>query len=497
MSTKSVSESLIKQHPHGVYVMFFLQLFSVIGNAFIYSLLVLYAVRQLGMGDQAGYSLSGAFSSLSFSMAVFGGYIAGRYLGYRFSIGLGLVVMTVAQVILMVPTLLSLYWGLSLFTIAQGLILPCLFVALGRLYERDDPRRFSGFMIAYIGMNVGAFFAEAASGSIEFSIGFHYVFFIGAVFTLVALTIFLNFQHLYSGRGYRAKYDKQRPEAIRRSRITGFGLLLIAMPVTAILFHFTYFLHVILILLGILAVILVVNIAYHEGRSYRLKTYAFIVLTIIALSFLTLYMLIPTVLTLFVARNVDHQWLGMDIHASSFAAFNPLFVIIIGGGLSFLWRRSRGNKLTNICSVVPHRFMLGVLATGIGYLVLALGIQLTPLSSLVSSWWVVLSFLLQTIGELMIIPIGFAMIGELVPARLEGLMMGIWILASGVASSISVFISHFALSPFYLISFNVTNVVYRNAFFYYGIAAVIIAIIAFFLIPILKKMTMGVSALKQ
>ncbi|PIQ43995.1 MAG: hypothetical protein COV52_08860 [Gammaproteobacteria bacterium CG11_big_fil_rev_8_21_14_0_20_46_22] len=474
------------QQPRGVLTMFVVQLFSVMGYAYVYALLLLLAVRVFGFGDHQAFELTGAFNALNFATSIFGGYLAGRFLGYRFSTGVGLFVAAVALVILLLPHHLALYWGLSFLVCAEGMLIPSLFVLLGRLYPQNDPRRLSGFMLIYVGINVGAFLAEASSGAISHQLGYGYAFFLGALFMLVALFVFLLQHRLFNGAGFAPRFAKQRPEAIKRSRLTGMCWLLISLPVLALMLHFAVLTHFFLMALGVAAVLFVLHLARLEGEMYRKRLYAFVLLLLISFVFLVFYMLIPSVLVLFTVRNVNHVIFGMRVHTTSFLALNPFFVVILGMLLVlFYLPRLRRNFRQSL----PLKFTLACFLMALSYFVLVVGIQLANVKTgLVSPWWVVGSYFLQTLAELFVVPTSFAMIGELVPIRLEGLLMGIWLFLTGVASSTAVVCSGLIRMPAHITTPSITNDLYNQAFLIYGSVIIVMALASALLIPFLQKL---------
>ncbi len=221
---KNIEQS--SKYPAGVFAMFLLQLLSMVGFTMLLALLVLYCTRTLGMDDSQAYTLLAAYNALVFASSVFGGYLGERYLGYRYAVSLSIVLASIGLFILVIPKLMALYWGLAFFVVATGIMVPCLFVLLGRLHEStDDPRRDSGFTIAYIGMNVGSFFASAISGFIANKFGYSVAFFIGGAFTLITLFFFIYYRH-YFNRRVSGQVDviraKERLKKTRSERVNGY-----------------------------------------------------------------------------------------------------------------------------------------------------------------------------------------------------------------------------------------------------------------------------------
>ncbi|OGT31411.1 MAG: hypothetical protein A3E87_03530 [Gammaproteobacteria bacterium RIFCSPHIGHO2_12_FULL_35_23] len=483
MTKKSISVAMNQnKYPAGVFIMSFLQLLSMVGFSLILSLLVLYCTRQLGMSDDKAYALSAAYNALVFATSVFGGYLGEKYLGYRHAVILSIVLAGLGLFIMGIPSVMALYWGLAFFTIATGIMVPCMFVLLGRIFGSNDPRRDSGFTLAYIGMNVGSFFAAALSGYLANDLGYGATFIIGGIFTFLTLIVFLIYQDRFS-----RKYDvKATPGKIIRShssKITGVFLILVSIPLTAALLNFANLSNILMLVLGLFSVALVIYIARQESTHSRKKLMAFLILTIISVAFWSLYSIAPSALTIFIADNVNRQFFSYVIPAASYSALNPLFIITLGPLLTLFWMsmNQRGKNFST-----PGKFALGVTFMGLGYLVLILAISTHNQAGYISSWWIVLSYFLQTFGELFVGPIGYAMVGELVPPKFEGLMMGIWQLATGVAGALSQYMADMTSSPQSNLPI-VTDQLYSHAFALFGGITVVVGCIAALLVPYLKR----------
>lgn len=135
------------------------------------------------------------------------------------------------------------------------------------------------------------------------------------------------------------------------------------------------------------------------------------------------------------------------------------------------------------------KFANGVILMGLGYIVLMVGIHFHNALGFTLLIWVVLGYFFQTAGELFVGPVGLAMVGSLVPAHYEGIMMGIWQLAIGVAGSISEFLAEMTATPKDVVNPIVTNHIYSNAFMWIGGVTVVIGFFAFLLVPYIKRIS--------
>ncbi|MBB72622.1 MAG: hypothetical protein CMF50_09520 [Legionellales bacterium] len=480
-STTADSLDNLPLYPKGVGVMFMMQLLPMIGFAMIQGLLVLYCINVLDFTEHHAYSLYAAYSSLVFGMAIVGGYVA-ELIGYRLAVKISLLLTTVGLIVLFYPGAMAMYIGLACFVIGTATFVPASYVLLGRLYAKDDQRRDSGFLISYIGMNLGAFLAFASVGYIRDHFGFHMAFLVGAVFSALALVLFYFFHDLFK---YQMRDDSELEQVIRTKSMSmrGYLLCFAAIPVIMLLLRHSAVSNALLIGIGVFSAFFILSLAYREPSASGWRLVAFLVLIVVAVAFWALYMLAPSALTIFVERNVDRQVLGFTIPTPSVQGLNPFFIVTLGPILSYIWlRMARKNRSLS----TPMKFAIGVLLMGIGYVILKIGISFANQQGLSSFGWVVGSYLFQTMGELFIGPVGFAMVGSLVPERYEGVMMGIWQLSTGVAGAMSSVLAQSTTDPSGSTAPLITDHLFASSFGEFGTLAIIIGVLTLFLAPLLR-----------
>ena len=198
-------------------------------------------------------------------------------------------------------------------------------------------------------------------------------------------------------------------------------------------------------------------------------------------------------LTLFADRNMQQTFLGFGVNAEAMQFFNPLYIIILSPLISGLWVALSRNGLN---PSIPTKFSLGVLFLGLGFLILPLGIHFFPNQGTVSAWWLVISYFLQTIGELLLSPVGLSMITLLVPKRLVGMMMGVWFFAQAASFAFGGSIANMAAIPNNLTKLQ-SLAVYNHAFLLFGMISIGLVIVSFALVPFLKKLINQPSDLKD
>lgn len=473
-----------RQYPRGTFPMCGILFLMFFGFSMLVYTIVLYATQQFGFSNDSAYALNGIYVALLFSTPVLGGVLGSRFLDYRFAISYSCLLAIIGLFILSTNTLGALYVGLSLYIIGSGIFVPCLYVLFGRLYRKDDSRRDSGFTVAYICMNAGGFVAAFSSGFIIENVGFHTIYFLSALFTIGMWLFYLLVIYIYKPKPAQPNDDKYK--ITYKTRIIGILISLAAVPLLSYLLSHASSSNLLLIGLGIGCALLIAYLASREKIENRKRMFAFLVLIIISLAFWTLYMLVPSVLILFFENYVNRTVFGFTIPTSTVASLNPFFIVTLGPILSYVWIRltKRGIVISTAA-----KFATGILLMGFGYLVLVMGLHSPHTAGKVMFFWVVISYALQTLGELFLSPIGFAMVGNLAPARYEGLMMGVWQLVMGVSGAISAFVADLTNVPHDSHSIMVIDSTYSHAFTIYAIFAILVGLLAIYMIPTIQRMS--------
>lgn len=476
MSNPTLDSGRWFNQPQGFFIPLLTMMLMFVGFTLIQSLTVLYSTQILGFADKQAYTLFAAYFSLLFGLPFFGGYIGGRWLGSLLSVSLGLILSTIGLFSLSITSIPTFYIGLSCFVVGVALYVPNLYVVIGRLYQPNDYRRDSGFTLNYMGFNIGGLFGMAASGYLVKYYSYHTTFLIGAIFGVIALIIF------FVGLPRLAHVKEEK--FTKKTRSFGVVLALVAIPITILLLKYAQFNNALLLTTGIGAAILTCVLALRETGESRKKMFAFLILLIIGLAFWTLYALVPSVLELFIERNVNREFFHSLIPTASITSLNPFFIITVGSLLTAAWIYL-GKR--NLAPSLATKFCIAVLFMAAGYLILIPAIHNSNALGQVGLIWIVLSYFLQTTGELFIGPIGFSMVGTLVPKRFENLMMGVWQLATGVSCALSSYLALLAAAPEKLTNPLQTNPIYTHSFAVYGGMSVAVGIIAILFIPKLKK----------
>ncbi|WP_342755561.1 oligopeptide:H+ symporter [Pantoea sp. MBD-2R] len=460
-----------------------MQIFATLGFAVLYSTLVLYATKRLGFSEAQANTMMGVFGAFNYGLHLFGGYLGGRYLSNRNLFVLGMILQIIGCWILSGQSAEGLYWGLAMFLTGSGLNVTCINMMLTQRFTPDDNRRESAFLWNYAGMNLGFFIGFTGAG--YFQIGEHYqaLFLFATLGNIVAITITLL--------RWRMLADINTPllhvnrSQFRQRMLAGLAILVVLVPIIRLLLTHADFTGSFVLVVGAAIFLLLAFITLrHRPRDEQRRMTAYLMLAVGALVFWTLYQLAPMGLMLFTEYNIMRHVYGIQISPQWIQNINTL-VIVFGGPLlavGFRNLRERGWRID-----IPLQFASSLFCIGLGMLVLPLGIMFAGADGMVAFKWIVISYILQSIAELLISPVGYAMIGKLAPARYQGVMMGGWMMVTGVASVLSGYVSgmmpeNSGSSP------ALTNPGYSHIFSLLGWGSAATGLILLMLMPLLRKL---------
>lgn len=477
-------QTIKKYIPKGLGPLLLIQIFSTFGFSILYSTLILYITDKLQVGDATATGIIASFFAINYVLHLLGGYLGNKLFSNRVLLLIGMVFLVIGCAILSIPSVNMLYWGLAIFVIGTGTSTTCVNCLITQLYEPDDKRRETAFLMMYSGVNLFYFIGFGISGYFQLYHAYHQLFLLGALATMLAfLVIPLNWTTLNNiNTSFTSLPFVQR----MRANASGFILITTILFVVHWLFQRQNFTNnLILITFVSMAVTLLICAFKQPSILARNKIFGYLLFAIAALIFWTLYQVAPMALTLFIERNVDPHYLGLIVPPQWVRNVNS-FVVMIGAplmGVFFTMLRARGYKIT-----VPFQFSIALFLIGLSFLILPVGIFYADSSGLVAMNWIVFSYFIQSVGELFISPIGYAMVGQLAPANLQGLMMGTWLMLTGIASPISYYFSSMALGSSQSTNPLITNPSYSSTFSLLGGVAIVAGIILYALIPFMLRL---------
>lgn len=368
----------------------------------------------------------GGYTSMVYATGIFGGFIADHYLGYQRSILLGGLLMAVGCFMLLHPELKVFLTGLAVIVAGNGLFKPNISTMVGQLYAPGDVRRDSGFTIFYMGINAGAFFAPIICATwIGWTYGFKYGFLAAGLGMTLAIIVF---QFLKGMLGHVGVSPKGRE---------GFTPVLVVLAGALALVPLIYFLLsksavlgyvLITMMLGLAAYFIVSGIKARD--SVQMQRYiAMLILFMANMLFWALFEQAGSSLN-FMARD----FVAAPFNFTLFQSFNPLFIIALAPLFAMLWPwlDKRGMNPS-----IPRKFAIALIGVGFGFLVLVLAIKATSEGAKVFWMALGLTYLIHTISELCLSPIGLSMVTKLAAPKEVGMAMGGWFLSTAMANYVA------------------------------------------------------------
>jgi POT family proton-dependent oligopeptide transporter len=468
----------------GTTTLFFIQIFCTMGFAVLYSSLVLYATKHLHFPVKQAAVVMGVFGAFNYGLHLFGGYLGGRFMSNRNLFIVGMVLQVIGCSLISGGSVPLLYSGLAFFLTGSGLNVTCINMMLTQRFTPEDNRREHAFLWNYAGMNIGFFLGFTGAGIFQASENYSGLFIFATVGNLVAIVLTaLNWKTLAD---ISTPLMSATPKQFRL-RVLG-GAVIVAAIVPTVWTMLQNPVSTGAILKGISALVFGV-IAYlalrHPDKREQKNMFAYLILAAGSLVFWALYQMAPNGLQIFAEHNVDRMMMGVEIQPQWIQNINTL-VIVFGGPLMAAWfvrLRARGWRID-----IPKQFAAAVLLMGVGFLCLPLGIKLAdPVTGKSAFVWLFLSYVFQSVGELLISPIGYAMIGRLAPRQYQGSMMGAWMLVTGLASLFSGDFSSSVPDPGKGTPL-VTNEGYATLFTQLGLGSVAVGVVLVLLVPFLIRL---------
>jgi POT family proton-dependent oligopeptide transporter len=456
-------------HPWGLSTLFFTEMWERFSYYGMRALLILFMTAPVAAGG-LGFDTSKAgpiyalYVSSVYLLSLPGGWVADRVLGLRRTVFTGGVIIMLGHICLAVPSLATFYLGLVLIAVGTGLLKGNVAALVGQLYTLEDLRRDAGYSLYYIGINTGAFIAPLVTGWLAQSDAFrgllanagirpesswHWGFAAAAVGMFLGLVQYsLGGRHLSPAglRPVRPSDPAAAAKADRQVRLVGLvtlavvvvgGILMAtgALQVDAEAVSRNFKWALMAVTLGFFVWLFFVAQWTPEERK-RLMLIS--VLFVASCIFWMAYEQAGSTLNLFAERNTQNTVFGHAFPASWYQALTPMFIILFAPLFAMLWIRLGHRDPSS-----PTKFAIALALLGLGFAVMIGAAVASVGGARVSPLWLVLSYWLQTMGELCLSPVGLSAMSKLAPVRIAGLIMGVWYLSlsvgnymAGMASSV-------------------------------------------------------------
>ncbi len=449
-------------HPRGLSTLFFTEMWERFSYYGMRAFLLLFMVAPveaggLGIGAAQAGVIYGLYTSMVYLLSVPGGWIADRFLGQQKAVLYGGVLIMSGHIVLAVPAVGTFYFGLALVALGTGLLKPNISTIVGQLYGPEDKRRDAGFSIFYMGINIGAWLAPILCGTylaesehfrhllagmgIAPRSAWHFAFGAAAVGMAAGLVQY-NFGRKYLGSAGRERVPPENDKQARQNRqiLVAVIALFIGVPALLVILNavgtmtitqeqlggiidYTYF--------GLVIGVFVLLFLFCRNSDEIRRLVVIVVLFLAAMIFWACFEQAGSVLTLFAKEHTDRNFFGWQFGSTLYQQFNSVFVVMLAPVFAWLWVTLAKKGVE---PVTPLKFALGMFFVGVGYLVMLPAAKMAVTGVKSGPYWLVGLYLVHTIGELCLSPVGLSAMSKLAPARWGGLVLGIWFLAASMGN---------------------------------------------------------------
>lgn len=363
-------------HPPGLTILFLTEMWEMFSFFGMRALLVYYMTKRLDIHQESASLIYGAYAAFVYFTPVFGGIVADRWLGKRKAVLIGGATMALGHFMMASEPLF--YPALATIALGNGLFLPSLASQIEGLYREGDPRSKSAYNVYYVGVNLGAFIAPLICGSLGEAYGWHWGFAAAGIGMLASLVIYV------SGSRYLPP-ETMRTDAVQAPRV----------PLDQAAMRRLAF------LIGIAAIVVVFRGAYEQ---------------------------VGNTIALWADEGVDrHVTAGWSIPMTWFQSLDSLVVFTATPLLLARWSRlaKRGIETPWL-----HKMAFGAATVGASYLLLGAVAAWSQAHGVRAQWaWLTAWFVLMTLGELYILPVGLGLFGRMAPEGFRATSIAIWFFA--------------------------------------------------------------------
>ena len=511
-----MNQKLLMGHPSGLFVLFFTEMWERFSYYGMRALLVLFLTSALLDGGWAwsreeALGLYGTYTMLVYFSPILGGLIADKFMGYRYAVALGALIMTLGHASMAMDTPWSLYLGIGCLVAGNGLFKPNITSIINGVYINAQDKKDGAFTIFYMGVNAGAFLGIMLCGYIGETVGWHWGFGLAGVFMFLGMLQFWFAQGIFGNVGLPPTKKVDVPDAVEdtkeeaAAKVVSNKVQRDRYTVVGILAVFTVFFWAAFEQAGGSMTIFAADYTNRvlEGDSAFIFRIANTLLTVVPLIIIT-YVLLQLFKITFKKYALSNTFLGLsfliiwilvlwmlytqfneestEIPASWFGILNSFYIIAFAPLFSKIWE-SKFNPPATV------KFGVGLILLGLGFGILAYGSASIPQgaqTASVSVIWLILAYLLHTLGELSLSPVGLSYVSKLVPATKIGMMFGLWYIAIGLGNKaagsmggmIDTITSEYSMSTFFLL---------------FTFIPILAGLIVMSLTPIVKKLMHGVK----
>jgi proton-dependent oligopeptide transporter, POT family len=421
-------------HPRGLSTLFFTEMWERFSYYGMRALLMLFMVAPvaaggLGMPVERAAAIYGLYTGSVYFTTIPGGWIADRLLGLRRAVLVGGILIAGGHYCLAAGLRPLFFAGLVLIVLGTGLLKANISSIVGQLYGKDDPRRDSGFSIFYMGINLGALVSPILCGYLGQKVGWHWGFGAAGVGMTLGLVQYVLGQKRLGRAG---RLTEPAANAGRQWTLI-LGAIVFASALIYAIWPYRGWL--MLALTAALFVWLLRKGA--RDATERKRIGAIIVLFVFATLFWMGFEQAGSSLNLFADQYTNDVIFGWSFPSSWYQSVEPVFVVLFAPLFAWLWLHMGRREPSS-----PAKFAYGLLLLGAGFLFVVAAAQIhARTGAKVSPWWLILLYLFHAFGELSLSPVGLSTVTKLAPARIVGLMMGVWFLALSLGNFLAGYVA--------------------------------------------------------
>ena len=383
------------RHPKGLAILFFTEMWERFSFYGMRAILVLYLTAEtigrnpgLGWSDADAYVLYGWYLMLVYFLSIPGGILADKVLGQKKTVFIGGILIAAGQFTLAMHSIETFYAGIILLVLGVGCLKPNISTMVGGLYKQGDSRRDSGFMIFYIGINIGAAASPLIVGYIGEVYGWQYGFGLAGIGMLLGQSVYI----------WGQKYLKEVGNYVPAPKLEGTKT---NKPLTKIEKD-----RVIVLLISFIIVIVFWG-AYEQAGG---------------------------LMNLYTKEKINRVIFGWEIPASMFQSVPAIFVIVFGMIVAGFWNKmqKRGKENSSL-----FKMAIGTMVMGTGFLMMTGAALQSADGEKAMLFWLIFAYLLHVLGELSISPVALSFITKLAPAKYASIMMGLYFGATGLGGKLA------------------------------------------------------------
>lgn len=429
-------------HPYGLMTLFTTEMWERFSYYSMRAILLYFLIDVttndgLGLEKGIGEALTQVYSASVFLLAVIGGWVADRVWGPRRATLYGGIVIVIGHVLLALPIVVTSYLGIMFVALGTGLLKPNISTMVGALYYNDDPRRDGGFSIFYMGINIGSLVSPFAVAAARNWGGYHAGFSVAAIGMAVALILFI-----FGRKNLPADVDHVpnplSAEEKKKVTLAVLGALVIVAILMSIYNRFTGVGIIVTVidtlsLFSVLAPITYFIVMFKSPQvtsAERSRLAAFIPLFLAAMLFWMIFEQAASSMSSFAKDNTELNTGFVTINPEWFQSVNPIFIVALTPIFASFWSHW-GSRIPTATKIT-----IGIGLGGLSFI--WLGVWAGVYSGVKAPWWVLfLTFIIQTVGELFLSPVGLAATTMLAPRAFKSQAMALWFLASASGQAIA------------------------------------------------------------